>query len=196
MMRIRSLFAALAAAALLAGLTAAAAPAAQAATITCGVWRWPVKTGSDATRFQVSTTVHPTTVAYLDGRPPPSSFGSYAQSHRIRYAEFRTWQVTATLVALKEEDDGDIHVRLSSGGHPIIAEVPLPRCVSSASRWKAPITSARNYLTSRYSIGLSDWTYVYRTVTIRGLGFFDEEHGVTGAAPNDIELHPVIYVHF
>jgi hypothetical protein len=28
----------------------------------------------------------------------------------------------------------------------------------------------------------------------KGLGFFDEEHGVTGAAPNKIELHPVIYV--
>ena len=29
-----------------------------------------------------------------------------------------------------------------------------------------------------------------------GLGFFDEEHNVTGAAPNDIELHPVVYIKF
>jgi len=29
-----------------------------------------------------------------------------------------------------------------------------------------------------------------------GLGFFDEEHNVTGATPNDIELHPVIYIKF
>ncbi len=27
-------------------------------------------------------------------------------------------------------------------------------------------------------------------------GFFDEEHNVTGATPNDIELHPVIYIKF
>ena len=32
--------------------------------------------------------------------------------------------MTATLVALKMEDDGDIHVRLRSSGHDMIAEVP------------------------------------------------------------------------
>jgi hypothetical protein len=144
----------------------------------------------------VSTTVHYTTIGYLDGRTRPPSFGSYAHDHRIKSQEFKTWQVRATLVALREEDDGDIHVRLSSHGHRMIAEVPLGRCVSSASRWKAQIAAARHYLTSRYSIGLSDWVYVYRTVTVRGLGFFDAEHGVTGAAPNDIELHPVIHIRF
>jgi hypothetical protein len=99
-------------------------------------------------------------------------------------------------VALKMEDDGDIHVRLRSSGHNMIAEVPLGRCVSSASRWKAQIAAARGYLTSRYSVSLSAWHYVNRTVTVRGLGFFDSEHGVTGAAPNDIELHPVTFVRF
>jgi hypothetical protein len=29
-----------------------------------------------------------------------------------------------------------------------------------------------------------------------GLGFFDKEHNVAGAAPNDIELHPVTYIRF
>jgi hypothetical protein len=33
-------------------------------------------------------------------------------------------------------------------------------------------------------------------IDIKGLGFFDEEHDVTGAAPNKIELHPVIYIRF
>jgi len=78
----------------------------------------------------------------------------------------------------------------------MIAEVPLPRCVSSASRWKAQMAAARSYLTSRYVVSLSHWTFVGRTVRIRGLGFFDEEHNVTGAAPNQIELHPVIRVRF
>jgi hypothetical protein len=40
------------------------------------------------------------------------------------------------------------------------------------------------------------WHYVYRSVNIQGLGFFDEEHNVTGAAPNDIELRPVTYIRF
>ena len=66
----------------------AASAAAQAST-TCGTWRWPVKTGSDATRYQVSRTTRYTGVNYLDSLTPPSSFGSYARNHRIRWPEFR-----------------------------------------------------------------------------------------------------------
>ena len=184
---------ALAAAAL--AVTVSAGPA-HAAT-TCGTWRWPVKTGADATRNQVSRTVSYTTVGYLDGRAAPASFGSYAQDHRIKWPEFRTWEVTrVTLVAVKLEDDGDLHLRLRSpAGRYMIAEIPRPGCVSAASPWKTAITAARYAVTSRYGAPAS-WRYVYRTVNVRGLGFFDEEHGVTGAAPNDIELHPVTGIRF
>lgn len=180
-----------------ASVTAAVPSAAQAAA--CGSWRWPVKTGSDATRFQVSHVTSFASIAYLDSLARPASFGTYAQNHRIKWPEFRPWQVNgATLVAIKLEDDSDLHLRLRSadGRHLMIAEIPLPGCVSSASPWKAQITAARSYITSRYSASISRWHYVYRAVNIKGLGFFDEEHGVTGAAPNQIELHPVIYVRF
>jgi len=170
-------------------------PATQAST-TCGSWRWPVKTGSDATRYQVSRTTWYTSVNYLDSLTPPSSFASYAQNHRIRWPEFRTWQINdTTLVAIKLEDDGDLHLRLrSSTGKTMIAEIPKPGCVSSASLWKTGITAARNYVTGRYWVSLSRWHYLYKKIDIKGLGFFDEEHNVTGAAPNKIELHPVIYI--
>lgn len=179
-------------------LTAAGAPAqagtsaaATASARTCGYWRWPVKTGSDATRHRVSRAVDHTTIRHLDGVKPPSKFGSYAQNHRISWLEFHTWQLRrVTLVAVKLEDDGDIHLRLLSAGKKMIAEVPMPRCVSSASPWKAAIRSVRKAVTSRYRVS-HDWYYVHRTISIRGLGFFDEEHNVLGAAPNDVELHPV-----
>ena len=29
-----------------------------------------------------------------------------------------------------------------------------------------------------------------------GVGFFDRDHGQTGAAPNNIELHPVLSIRF
>jgi hypothetical protein len=193
----RKITAAAGAAGLLAAATLALGAAAPAMASSCGTWRWPVKTGSDATRNQVSRKVSYTKVRYLDGRARPSSFGSYAQDHRIKWPEFHTWQVTrVTLVAIKLEDDGDIHLRLRSAGRHMIAEIPRPGCVSSASPWKPAITAARNAVTSRYSVSLSDWHYIYRTVNVRGLGFFDEEHGVTGAAPNDIELHPVTKIRF
>jgi hypothetical protein len=171
--------------------------AAQAATI-CGTWRWPVKTGSDATRNQVSRSTRYTSVNYLDSLTPPGSFGSYARNHRISWPEFRTWQINnTTLVAIKLEDDGDLHLRLRSfTGKTMIAEIPRPGCVSSSSPWKAGITAARNYVTGRYWVSLDRWHYLYKKIDIKGLGFFDEEHGVTGAAPNKIELHPVIYIRF
>jgi hypothetical protein len=76
----------------------------------------------------------------------------------------------------------------------MIAEIPRPGCVSSSSLWKAGITAARNYVTGRYWVSLYRWHYLYKKIDIKGLGFFDEEHDVTGAAPNKIELHPVIYI--
>ena len=174
-----------------------AAPAAPRAATTCGSWRWPVKTGSDVTHYQVWRSISDTSVGYLDHLTPPASFGSSAQNHRIRWPEFRTWQINGvTLVAIKLEDDGDLHLRLRSAGQDMIAEIPRPDCVSSASLWKAGITSARSAVTSRYWMSLYKWHYLYRSIDIRGLGFFDEEHNVTGAAPNDIELHPVIYIRF
>jgi len=170
-----------------------AVPAATA----CGSWRWPVKTGSDATRGQVSRSISYTSVGYLDHLTPPASFGSYARDHRISWPEFRTWQISGvTLVAIKLEDDGDLHLRLRGAGKDMIAEVPRPGCVSSSSPWKTAIASVRSAVTSRYWVSSSRWHYLYRSIDIRGLGFFDEEHNVTGAAPNDIELHPVIYVRF
>ena len=179
-------------------VTGRAAPVAVRASTTCGTWRWPVKTGSDATRYQVSPRTWYTGINYLDGLTRPGSFGSYAQNHRIRWPEFRAWQINdTTLVAIKLEDDGDLHLRLrSSTGKTMIAEIPRPGCVSSSSLWKTGITAARNYVTGRYWVSLYRWHYLYKKIDIKGLGFFDEEHGVTGAAPNQIELHPVIYIRF
>lgn len=169
---------------------------AASSAISCGSWRWPVKTGSDANRSQVRKAVSYTSVGYLDHRTPPH-FTAYAQDHRIAWPEYRTWQINkVTLVAIKLEDDGDLHLRLrSSTGALMIAEIPQPSCVSSHSLWKTGITAARHYVTGRYWVSLSKWHYIHRSINIQGLGFFDEEHGVTGAAPNDIELHPVTYIH-
>jgi hypothetical protein len=184
---------------LLAAGIAAFAPAPAHASVTCGIWRWPVKTGSDADRFKVNRTYVETSIGYLDSRHPPSSFTAFAQDHRIHWVEFHTWRLFGSkLLAIKLESDGDIHLQLrtKSGSDRMIAEVPDPRCVSSRSLWRSQIASARTYLLGRYSVSQDHWTSVNRPVAIQGLGFFDEEHGVTGAAPNDVELHPVIHIRF
>ncbi|HEV8278823.1 MAG TPA: hypothetical protein VGQ26_24440 [Streptosporangiaceae bacterium] len=111
MKRIRNKAAALAAVLTVAGLGLVVAPAQPAhAIITCGTWRWPVKTGSDADRYRVSRTVRYTTVHHLRSLTAPSSFPTYYQNHRFRGAERHIWQLTTHLTQFREEDDGDIHL--------------------------------------------------------------------------------------
>jgi hypothetical protein len=165
----------------------------QLAAVACPVERGPVKEGSDATRAKVSTAVTATTLSYLRARPKPSS---YPTSTRLAPTEDRTWQVTASLTQYKLEADGDIHLVLKDSlGHRMIAEIPYGACVPSSSRWKTAIAAARSAFVARMHTTTS-WHYVSQRVTVRGLGLFDPPHGQTGAAPNGIELHPVVYIRF
>jgi hypothetical protein len=103
--------------------------------------------------------------------------------------------VKAYITQYKVETDGDIHLVLKdSAGRKMIAEIPKPSCVGTTSRWRSAISSTRTLWTTHYTTTTS-WHYIHRSVTIRGLGFFDIPHGQTGAAANYIELHPVIYIH-
>jgi hypothetical protein len=184
--------AALAAAGLVAGIT----PPQPAHATTCGVWRWPVKTGSDASRFGVNRTVIHTSIRHLRSRTAPSSFPSYYQNHRFRGAERHIYQLRVRLTQFRVEDDGDIHLVIrNSAGKQMIAEIPRPVCVSNRSLWKSAIRSARSTFTNHYRV-TTTWHHVNRWITLRGLGFFDEVHNVTGQAPNGIELHPVTRVRF
>ena len=165
----------------------------QLAAVSCPYDRGPVKEGSDADRFKVSTTVTATTLGYLLGRPKPSS---YPQSSRIAPTELHTWQLTAVLTQYKIQGDSDIHMVLKdSAGRTMIAEIPYGACVPSTSRWRSAIASARATFTYLYPVSTS-WHYVHRSITVKGLGMFDPPHGQTGAAPNGVELHPVTAVGF
>ena len=164
----------------------------QLAAVSCPVERGPVKEGADADRFKVSTSVVRTTVAYLRSRPKPTS---YPKTRRVTAAELHTYQVTAYLTQYKIESDGDIHLVLKDApGHSMIAEIPFGSCVPSASRWRAAIAQTRNTFTAAHHATTS-WHYLHQLIDLRGIGFMDPPHGQTGAAPNGLELHPVIYLH-
>jgi hypothetical protein len=177
---------------------ASAAPAAVPgirAAPSCGVWRWPVKTGSDADRRTVNKTVVDTTIRRLRARTAPSSFAGH-QNRRFRGAERHTYRLRARLTQFRLEDDGDIHLVLQNrSGKDMIAEIPRPGCVARSSLWKKAIRATRFRFTNHYRV-TSSWHFVNRRIRIRGLGFFDEVHNVTGQAPNGIELHPVTRIRF
>jgi hypothetical protein len=73
--------------------------------------------------------------------------------------------------------------------------MPIGACVPSTSRWRAQIASARSTFAHGLAVSTS-WRYVHRLVDLHGVGFMDPPRGQPGGAPNGVELHPVVYVHF
>ena len=159
----------------------------------CPVERGPVKAGSDADRNKVSATVLNTTVVSLRSKPKPST---YPNNNRITSTEFHIWALTAFATQYKSEADGDIHLVIKdASGNSMIAELPAPTCEPSSSRWQAAIDSARATFVHTYPSSTS-WHYIHRLTDLRGVGFMDVLHGQAGVAPDGVELHPVLYIHF
>lgn len=163
-----------------------------AASTSCGVERWPVKTGTDADVGKVdqnATTA--TSITNLSALPAPSS---YPQNNRLGPTETTVFSVSATLVGIKLEDDSDYHLIIQdASGNTMVTEIPAPACVGSSSPFFSAISGARQYFDAHYSATTTLQT-VNVPIKVRGVGFFDTEHGVTGAAPNGVELHPVLSV--
>jgi hypothetical protein len=166
------------------GATAAAA---------CGVERWPVKTGTDADAALVNPNAAlPASIEYLRTLSGPRPL---PQSGRVAPTEITVYDVTATLVEFKAEDDGDYHLVIAdSAGRTMIAEIPAVNC-AGGSVFASMISAARSAFASRFS-PTSSFQRVSVPIEVRGVGFFDFLHGQTGVAPNGIELHPVLSVSF
>lgn len=130
---------------------AAAAPIVAAVTKP-GVERWPVKTGTDLDVSAVGTEVVKTTVEEMvsiprppDMQPATNDFPDF-QEHRSSPVEDTVWQLDATIIALKQEADGDYHLVLQgASGETMIGEIPTPRppFVQATSPFLANIVAAR-----------------------------------------------------
>lgn len=161
----------------------------------CGIERWAVKTGTDASASQVNMTPQDTTVANMVALSVPAGFNEDA-SRLVGSAEMQVWKLSATLVSFKEEADSDYHLVLHDDqGNSMIAEIPDPACVGQGSPFLAGITKARAQFNARYTANGS-MQPAGVPVTVTGVGFFDTIHGQTGVAPNGIELHPVLQIQF
>lgn len=162
---------------------------AQGGPSACGVERWAVKTLTDPAASQVDLAPTPVTVEQLAALPVPDGFG--ANAPRLG-PEFRAYTVRATLVEFKEETDSDIHLVLQGESEAaMIAEIPDSEC-ALGSRVQTQIAQARARFVDTFGNPTTSWHRVDASVTVTGILFFDVLHGQTGAAPNGIELHPII----
>jgi hypothetical protein len=166
----------------------------QLAASSCGIERWSVKTGTDAGAAGVPLTPLVRSIADMRGVPRPP--GPFPASARYTAQERRYYEIHATLTEYKRETDYDYHLVLrDSAGRTMIAEIPGPSCVGSASPWSRRIYDAR-YVFNNHLTATSSFKSFNRSVTVRGVGFWDYLHGQTGVSPNGIELHPVLSITF
>ena len=147
--------------------------------------RWAVKTltDADATRVNFSDVIF-TTVTALNAFPVHCSG---LPDNRTFSEESRVFEATGVVQLTRNEDDGDVHVVLADPKNPaqtIIVEVVNPACATT-SPYVGTLSQAR----AAYQ-GLGSLTG--KTVTVRGVGFYDFAHGQTGRSLSCIELHPVI----
>jgi hypothetical protein len=154
--------------------------------------RWMVKTLADA--FEPDSAATPTTIGEQTALPTVKVSGSAARAKEER----TLYTLTADLVGLKKDFDGDYHLVLRDpeSHATMIAEIPDEDC-------KAPAKYKRMFRDSRASVdrlvgppGLMNREVAPKRVQVTGLGFFDEDHIVPqpGMAKNCREIHPVIRI--
>jgi Lamin Tail Domain/Domain of unknown function (DUF4214) len=165
----------------------------------CGVERWSVKTGTDPNVGSVNlNSATPTTIANLRSFPYPSP--NPPANGRVAPYETTQWVINGTLVEYKLENDSDYHVVVQDGaGNTMVTEIPYPGasppCVSVSSPFQPGIAAARCKFDSRFSV-TGSFQFANVPVRVTGIGMFDFPHGQTGAAPNQMELHPIIDIAF
>jgi hypothetical protein len=172
------------------------APRASPSGYYCGTERWAVKTLSDEDAGKVNLKRVPSTVAELVAMPRPATV---LENRRAAPVELTTYQIRAVLLEVRDENDHDIHLVVADPtdrSKTMIAEIVDPGCSGATESPEEPdfkrVREDSSLLFGAPVAGSPPPIKIGDTVEITGVGFFDFEHGASGAAPNVIELHPVL----
>jgi hypothetical protein len=158
-----------------------------------GTERWSEKVLIDTAVHTINFTPINSTVNALVNIVTPTPSTSMP-----RYAgvEDKTYKITCNITVKKAETDNDYHLVLSDGTHTLIGEIPDPVCSAAASStYVSQYTAARNFIDTYIGSGTYS-TVNIAPVEVYGVAFVDPPHGQTGAAPNNLELHPILTIGF
>ncbi len=102
-----------------------------------------------------------------------------------------------TVVETKLESDSDYHLPLTdpATGATMEAEIPFPPCATTAAATYCYSTHGRHTLEGIIT-PTGSYQPVNKTATLIGPALFDMLHGSASAAPNGIEIHPVLAICF
>ena len=157
-----------------------------------GVERWAVKVLTDPSAPLVNYTPILTTIDSLIHIPTSPD----QNAPRMQGIEFQSYTVKCNITIKKNEDDNDYHLVLKDSTETMIGEVPDPVCSAAASSAHVDeYIAARNWVNTNISPDPVPNVNI-APVDITGVAFVDFPHGQTGAAPNQMEIHPILNIHF
>jgi hypothetical protein len=168
-------------------------PPSSTAPLVCGVERWPVKTLSDLDAAMVGLEPVTTSISLLNGLPAHCDGGP--DGRRAYPEERQTFEVSGRVLLVRTEDDRDVHIALADPDDPrqtMVVEVADPGCSGAvASLFRAALVTARESF-QLWAAGRAYASLRGELVRVRGVGFFDFDHGQTGRSRSCVELHPVL----
>jgi hypothetical protein len=168
------------------------APAAAAA---CGTERHLVKVAADQSAVRILDFARSASVADLAAIDAPSRPDA-RPSARFTPTELTVYQAFGRLAAVEKEPNGDYRLIIADPDHPeitMIAVAPDPAC-ASGSRFADNVAAVWRSLDRKS--GQFPKLTPNLPVTATGIAFFSSLRGQEGAAPNGIELAPLIGVAF
>lgn len=162
-------------------------------TMCGGTERWSQKVLVDAAVSTINFTPIAANVGYMVGITTPSP-----SSTMPRYAgvEDKTYNVICNITIKKVETDNDYHLVLSDGTNTMIGEIPDPGCsAAGSSAYVNDYIVARNFIDAHIASGNVSNVNLPQVI-VYGVAFVDPPHGQTGAAPNNLEIHPILNIQF
>lgn len=171
------------------------APSRPSRGLACGVERWFVKTLSDTDASSVNlSNVTSMSIRDLNGF---AAHCSDLPERRSFAEEFRVFEVVGRITYVAHEDDRDYHIAIedpSSPGASVVAELADTVCAGAVvSPYLATLRTAEAMFETLRA-GRSESSLVGTMVRVRGVGFYDFNHGQHGRSQNCIELHPIIAI--
>jgi hypothetical protein len=103
------------------------------------------------------------------------------------------YSTTAQVDKVKKHRDGDLKIKLTNGNEKYInCENPNPSCeYALGSVHYSPFKAVREWIQA------NEDDLEGKTITITGVGFIDIDHKYPrNAAANEMELHPILDIHF
>jgi hypothetical protein len=167
-----------------------------AAPLACGVERWPVKTLADADAGRINFVPVSSTIAILSGLP--AHCGGGPDASRAYGEELQVYEVIGRITLVRAEDDRDYHIALADPNQPtstMVTEVADPGCFgATGTLFAQQLLQDARVSFDAFRAGRSLTGLAGEMVRVRGVGFYDFNHGQTGRSRSCIELHPVLAI--